>query len=844
MRNIVERLFISFSPEHYDLNLELDRANREFEGTVTIRGTLAESVNSIRLHSKGLEIGGVSIDDVEGEAVTDDDVIDLHNHEELQPGEHVVSVTFSGKITDAMHGLYPCYFEHNGVKKELLATQFESHHAREVFPCIDEPEAKATFDLTLKTDADIAVLGNMPVAEQIVGRDHMITRFERTPRMSVYLLAFVAGELQRKSAETKDGVKVNVWATPAQDPSSLDFALDVGVRSIEFFNDYFGVPYPLPKADHVALPDFSAGAMENWGLVTYREICMLADKNTSVSVRQYVALVMAHETSHQWFGNLVTMKWWDDLWLNESFATLMEYVCIDKLFPAWNIWMTFATSETLSAMRRDYLPGVQPVKTEVNHPDEISTLFDPSIVYAKGARLLAQLRDYVGDEAFKTGLTNYFEKHAYQNTTGQDLWEALSKTSKHDIPAFMTPWLEQPGLPVVHVKHNNDHIEVSQERFVIGGEVTAKQLWPIPLRPTNDNPNNPLIFDSEHMELPASSDLQINIGGRGHFVSHYADPQLLNARIVAVRDGQQANPADRLTLLHDTSLLARAGLNSTSDLLDLIEAYRQETTEPVWDIISLVISDLRRFVETDEAAEKALKARIAELSLPAYERLGWDTIESETEEDTKLRATIIGLLTYADHETVIERGLTEFHTHDNLSELPGELRSLVFAIVAKHGTPDDIERLIQAHKQTNSSELKGDIAAGLTATRDEELIDRLIGFLRDETMIRLQDIDRWFVYLIRNRYGREKTWQWMVDNWDWIVKTFAGDKSYDNFVRYSASALSTREWCETYREFFWPKREVNALKRAIELGVSDITGRAEWLERDQAELLEHLKSAQ
>jgi aminopeptidase N len=838
----VERLFTSFAPEHYDLSLELDRPNRQFEGTVKITGTINEARESIRLHAKDLEIGGASIDDMDAEVAVDGDTIEFRNHHHLTPGTHVISVTFSGQITDAMHGLYPCYYDHDGAKKELLATQFESHHAREVFPCVDEPEAKATFDVTLKTETGIAVLGNMPIEDQTAGRDHLLTRFQRTPRMSVYLLAFVVGELQSKSAETNDGVTVTTWATPAQDASSLDFALDVAVRSIEFFNDYFGIPYPLPKADHVALPDFSSGAMENWGLITYREICMLTDAHTSVSVRQYVATVIAHETSHQWFGNLVTMKWWDDLWLNESFATLMEYVCVDALFPAWNIWMTFATSETLSALHRDYLPGVQSVKTPVNHPDEISTLFDPSIVYAKGARLLAMLRDYVGDDAFKAGLTEYFRKHPYQNTTGDDLWQALSSASNHDIAGFMTPWLEQPGLPVVHVSAYSDtHVKLTQERFIVGGESNQKTLWPIPLRPNHDDPLNPIIFDTAEMLLPIADDFQINRSGRSHFLSHYADPALLSIRIAAIKNNEQPNPADRLTLLHDMSLLARAGLGPTHDLLDLVEAYHNETSEPVWDIVSLVMGDLKRFVETDTDAEHVLKTRVARLAHPTYARLGWTSIAGELETDTKLRATVISLLTYADDSDVIARGLTDFRASEDIGKLPGELRSLIFAITAKHGMPEDIERLITVHNATNSSELKSDIAAGLTATQNPVLIDRLIDFMKDESIIRLQDVDHWFVYLMRNRYGREKMWNWMIENWDWIVDTFAGDKSYDNFVRYSASTLSTRQWQERYHEFFWPKRNVPALKRAIELGVSDIAGRAEWLERDQSEFLKHLK---
>lgn len=843
----VERLFTTFAPEHYNLNLDLDRPNRHFEGTVEITGVTNFETEAIRLHAKDLDIAGATIDGNDVETKLDDDVLELHNHEAFPAGSHKISVTFSGRITDAMHGLYPCYYEHDGLKKELLATQFESHHAREAFPCVDEPEAKATFAVTLKTEKDIAVLGNMPVEEQTTGQDHLITQFARTPRMSVYLLAWVTGELQSKTAHTKDGVAVSTWATPAQDPGSLDFALDVAVRSIEFFNDYFGIPYPLPKADHVALPDFSSGAMENWGLITYREICMLADRNTSVSVRQFAATVIAHETSHQWFGNLVTMKWWDDLWLNESFATLMEYICVDHLFPAWNIWMTFATNETLSAMRRDYLPGVQPVKTEVKHPDEISTLFDPSIVYAKGARLLAMLRDYIGNDAFQQGLTKYFETHAYGNTTGHDLWGALGTTSHLDIDSFMTPWLEQPGLPVVHVtaSHNDETAEFTQERFVVGGHVQSNALWPIPLRSNLSESSSPTIFETQSLTVPLSTpDLQINIGGRGHFLSHYDDANLLANRIDAIKTGQQPDPADRLTLLHDMSLLARAGLAKTTDLFDLTLAYQSETSEPVWDIVGLVIGDMKRFVEQDTDAEAALKARVVELAQPTFRKLGWTAASDEAETDTKLRATIVGLLTYADGPLVIEQGLKDFRTAEKLSDLPGELRGLIFAIVAKHGSSEDIERLIATHQQTSSSELQGDIAAGLCSTHNPELIKRLIGYMTDESFVRLQDVDHWFVYLMRNRYSREATWQWMVDNWQWIQDTFAGDKSYDNFVRYGASALSTQQWLERFREFFWEKRSVPALDRAIELGVSDIQGRVDWFERDQTELLAHLKSAQ
>ena len=324
-----------------------------------------------------------------------------------------------------------------------LPPQFESHYARQCFPCIDEPAAKATFDISITTDDpdDKIVLSNMP-GKLVDG----VWKFNTTPRMSTYLIAFVGGDLISKAGRTKNGVTVSTYATPAQPAESLDFALQTAIKSVEFYEDYFGVTYPLPKLDNVALPDFSAGAMENWGLITYRETAMLVTDGTAESSKESIATTIAHEISHQWFGNLVTMKWWNDLWLNESFASLMEYIAIDHIYPEFNIWDEYELGYVASALKRDSMPGVQSVQQEVETPDEIATLFDSAIVYAKGERLLKMLRACVGEDVFRHGLTNYFTNHQYTNTEADDLWQALSDVSSINVKQLMDPWLTRPPV--------------------------------------------------------------------------------------------------------------------------------------------------------------------------------------------------------------------------------------------------------------------------------------------------------------------------------------------------------------------------------------------------------------
>ncbi len=825
----VSRLIRTFAPEHYDLSIKLHRNERTFEGTVSIHGQVPEDSNEIRLHAKDLTILSALVDGKAANFSTADNDELIISHEDFIIGKHVVVVGFEGKITDDMNGIYPCYFEVDGVKQELIATQFESHYARQAFPCIDEPEAKATFDVTLSTEENVTALSNMPVKSQQSEDGWLVTTFDTTPRMSSYLVAWVVGDLQKKTATTKGGVEVSIWSTKAHDPSNLDFALDVATRTIDFFDEYFGVPYPLPKSDHVALPDFSAGAMENWGLVTYREFTLLVDpKTTTLSVKHYVATVIAHELSHQWFGNLVTMQWWNDLWLNESFANMMEYVAIDTLEPTWDVWLDFATGESVSALRRDSLDGVQSIQIDVNHPDEISTIFDPSIVYAKGARLLRMLQAYVGDDAMKAGLKVYFEKHKYTNTQSDDLWNALSEASGKDISSFMHAWMTQPGFPVIKATKNESTIALSQKQFFIGPHQDIDRTWPVPLHGASAVIPETLQGKELSFEYDDSQPFRINNGGSAHFITQYDEVLLADI----VKNINALSSVDKLNFLHEQLLLAKAGLQSYAAIIPLLSHFKDETNEAVWSIVSLAINELKRFVETDKPAEKKLKALVAEVSATQYARLGWNQQPGEDENDTKLRSLIIALSLYGKVPDAIEQATHRYLTI-SLEDLDSELRTSIMAnAVRRSVAPDVVETLIAAYSRTTSSELRDDIAAAITSTRDTAVIEKLAILLKDSSFIRAQDFTHWFVWLLRNRFGREQMWQWTRDNWDWIVKTFKGDSHYDMFPRYIAGSLVTAKQRDEYKSFFSKLEGEVALARNIKIGYTELEGVIALLEED------------
>lgn len=845
MKN-VRRLYEYFQPSHYALSIDPDRDSRTITGTVTITG-LKRGRPSQRLtfHQNGLKITSAHI--VKHDKHGDQDIavarinhhqnfneVRLHTDTLLYPGNYSVTLEYTGAITDSTHGVYPCYYEQDGERRCLIATDLESHSAREVLPCIDEPEAKASFILTLTSPKGETALSNTPIKTQIEQDSKLITTFEQTPKMSTYLLCFVYGDVHCKETQTKDGVLVRVWATPNHSPASLEFGLENAKRGIEFFNDYYGVPYPLPKCDLVGLPDFAAGAMENWGLITFRESCLLAEPQTSSqSGREVVALVGNHELSHQWFGNLVTMKWWDDLWLNESFANVMEYLSTDALYPAWHAMDAFVTNEGLAAIRRDSIAGVQPVKSVVHHPDEIGALFDPSIVYAKGGRLLNMLRTYIGEQDFRKGLTAYFKKHAYANTTGDDLWQALSAASGKDIGSFMRPWLEQSNFPVLVVDQQGAQATISQQHFVADmAKSEPDRHWPVPLLGTA--PEIPALLSeaSTTVKLSSPDYIRINKNATGHYIVHYKQPEHA-AAMAALAETKALHESERLMLLSDSAMLGRAGMQSYVCTLELLSHYAAEDSEPVWDIMSLVIGDTRRFESSMPELEAPIKAAVRTLIQAQYERLGWDEKAGEPSQDIKLRATILGLGVYSEHPAITEHAIELFaaYQHDQAA-VASELRGIVFDAAIRNSVPGAFDYLLQLEEKTSNVDLKSELIGALTSTRSIPEAEQLLGRLQDQTKVRLHDVDHWLVFLMRNRYTQEPAWQWLRDNWQWIEDTFSTDKSFDYFPRYAASALNTRQCLEEYRAFFTPLQHWPQLSRNIDMGIEELENRIAWIERD------------
>ncbi|XP_050419244.2 puromycin-sensitive aminopeptidase [Patella vulgata] len=458
-----ERLSTNVVPVNYNITLTPDLTNFVFDGEEKISVQITKTTSTITCHALDIKVKTVyftpkgSSDKFEGSikyGSAIEETVTFTFTTPLQAGEGDLCLTYSGELNNKMKGFYRSqYTTQDGQTAFNAVTHFEATDARRAFPCWDEPAVKAMFDITLVVPKDKVALSNMPEKSNTPhssDKNVKIVSFETTPIMSTYLIAFTVGDYDYVEGFDKDQIRVRIY-TPAGKKEQGRFALDVAVKTLPFYKDYFGIKYMLPKIDLLSVADFAIGAMENWGLLTFKEALILVDpKNTSAVSRQHVALVVGHELAHQWFGNLVTMDWWTDLWLKEGFATWIEYLCVDYCFPQWDIWTSFVNDNLIRALQLDSLHNSHPIEVKVGHPSEIDEIFD-GISYSKGASIIRMLSDYLGAEDFRKGLNIYLSRHAYKNAETEDLWKALAESSGKPVKNVMDTWTKQMGYPVLEV---------------------------------------------------------------------------------------------------------------------------------------------------------------------------------------------------------------------------------------------------------------------------------------------------------------------------------------------------------------------------------------------------------
>ena len=578
--------------------------------------------------------------------------------------------------------------------------------------------------------------------------------------------------------------------------------------------------------------------MENWGLVTYREVYLVVDENSTFASRQQVALVVAHELAHQWFGNLVTMKWWDDLWLNESFANMMEYVCVDAIEPSWNIFEDFQTGGVPAALKRDATDGVQSVHVEVKHPDEINTLFDGAIVYAKGSRLMHMLRRWLGDADFAKGLHAYFEKHQYSNTIGRDLWNALGQASGRDVAAFMDSWLEQPGYPVLTVKVENDVLKISQKQFFIGEHEDKNRLWVVPL---NSNWKGlPDTVETESIEIPGyaallaenKGALRLNTENTAHYITDYQG-DLLDAVLAEL---ESLDNTSKLQIVQERRLLAEAGHISYADLLPVLDKLAKEESYLVVSAVSQVIAALERFIDEGTEAEKAFNSLVAKLARHNYDRLGFEAKDGESDEDELVRQLAVSMMIRSNDAEASQVASQIFAAHkENLAGLPAAIRAQVLINEMKHHeTKDLVATYLDLYTHATDAVFKRQLAAALAYSTDADNIQTLISSWKDKFVVKPQDLSSWYLQFLGHQATQETVWVWARENWDWIKAALGGDMSFDSFVIFPSHIFKTEQRLAEYKEFFEPQLSDLALSRNIRMGIKDIAARVDLIKREKA----------
>ena len=833
------RLPKHIKPERYQLTIKPDLNGFTFTGSETIFLRLEKSTREITLHAKDLKIFDVEYSaksqkvkpaqikyDKKAETAT------FIFKRALKPGQGRLALSFAGVLQDNMRGFYRSRYTHQGKEKHMATTQFEATDARRAFPCFDEPAQKAIFDVTLMVPKDMTAISNTietSIAEHEAG--YKVVKFAPSPKMSTYLLAFIVGDFEFIEGKTKDGVLVRVFVTPGK-KHQAKFALETSIKVLEFYNQYFDIPYPLPVLDLIAIPDFSHGAMENWGAVTYRESALLVDpEHSSASNKQWVALVIAHELAHQWFGNLVTMEWWTHLWLNEGFASYIEYLAVDHVFPSWDIWTQFAYADLGVALKLDALKHTHPIEIEVGHPDEIGEIFD-EISYSKGASVIRMLAGYLGEKDFRDGLRHYLKKHSYKNASTIHLWEAFEKISKKPVRKVMENWTSKAGYPIIHVMEKSGSLHFNQSRFYSSPlskkSGNDKTLWQIPVDIFNlkSKRRQHILFGQSRFLAPGFKNgepIKINLNETGYFRVKYS-AQMLESLKSFVKS-KQISALDRLGLVRDVFALAESGEKPTAEVLDFLSCYENETDYTVWVEIISGLSSLKNLLH-GQAAYPKFQEFCLKLLQKISKEIGWQKKKLESHTAGLLRSMILSQLIGFGHKPTIAHGQKIFKS----GKIPADIRSVAYQAQAAAGSEKAFNQFVSMYVKETLSEEKNRIGRALAQFKDPKLLKKTLEFDICEH-VRIQDTQMIFAGVWANTGGRQMAFEQTKKNWPLLLKRYPSSGHMLNRFIKPAASFTTEKQAQMVKEFY-KKHPAPGAERSIEQTLEKILSNAAWLERD------------
>ncbi|MFB5609206.1 MAG: M1 family metallopeptidase, partial [Nitrosarchaeum sp.] len=761
-------------PVNYVLEFEPIFKNFTFIGKETITVNCKESVNSITLHCAELKIRSCHVrhNGVSEKAITKIDP----KKEELTiiiknkiKGSAFIEIDFVGTLNDRLLGFYRSQYKQNGKVKYLATTQFEAADARRAFPCWDEPEVKATFDISIIAENKFTAISNMPVTSKKRMKNKTIYKFAKTPIMSTYLIYLAVGEFEYLVGKTGK-IQIRVITTKGN-KSKGKYSLELGKKLLSSYEKYFGIKYPLPKLDLIAIPDFAAGAMENWGAITFRETILLYDpKTSSTRTKQYIAEVISHEIAHQWFGNLVTMKWWNDLWLNESFATFMATKFVDKFYPEWDLWNQFVEDAMNTAMGLDSLKNTHPIDVKVNSTSEIREIFD-AISYDKGGCVLRMLEHYVGESNFQKGLKHYLNEFKYKNAEGKDLWDAIGKISKMPVRSMVYTWLKQPGFPVVEIEKKDSTLHLKQRRYMLeSGKKPNSGLWHIPLSVGLQDELFKKLFTKKSMsvKLPANSlGFVANFGRKGFYRVKYDEGTLLDLKMLV--DQKQILPIDRWAIQNDLFSLCISGDESVRNYLDFSDAYGDEDSYLATVNVAHNLSSLYFRAFGEDFSKEIRNYTVNYLKKILYD-LGWIPKKTDKHTDAMMRGFVIFTLGKLDDEEVTTESIAKYKQFlKNPQSLPPDLVEPICSVMAWNGNSKTHAELTRLYKNAKTTEEKLRFLGAMCSFKDEKLLLKSLNFSQTSE-VRSQNMQLPIMKVAANPYGKKILWPWLKSNWPKLSK--------------------------------------------------------------------------